>query len=154
VGVSRGRCCRYVELKAPARARPGQIQGERQDAVGEIPRSAQPDLYHGNQWALYRAASGRAIDSTVGDVTTDGAKASAKPTRGGVRVAAGFPAVATTARHARALAETLAPLCRLLRAEVGHRAELRIQLAALAVDWRHYLFPTPMMPVADAYARP
>ncbi|MCU0809413.1 MAG: hypothetical protein MUC53_16465 [Candidatus Contendobacter sp.] len=55
----------------------------------------------------------------------------------------------------RALAETLAPLCRLLRAEVLAAVQNpESSLAALAVDWRHYLFPdADDAQFADAYAQ-
>ncbi len=55
----------------------------------------------------------------------------------------------------RALAETLAPLCRLLRAEVLAAVQNPDSgLAALAVDWRHYLFPdADDAQFADAYAQ-
>ncbi|MFO7640497.1 MAG: type ISP restriction/modification enzyme, partial [Candidatus Competibacteraceae bacterium] len=149
----------YVELKAPGKgADPTKFKGADR-AQWEKFRDLPNILYtDGNQWALYRGGErvGR-LARLMGDATADGAKAV-----GASDAAAVFELLRdfllwhpTAPATPRGLAETLAPLCRLLRAEVLNALrDPASNLAALAVDWRHYLFPeADDAQFADAYAQ-
>lgn len=149
----------YVELKAPGKgADPAKFRANDKtqwEKFRDLPNLLYTD---GNQWALYRGGErvGRLIRLS-GDVTADGADAvSAADAAAVFELLRDFLFWQPTAPATpRALAETLAPLCRLLRAEV--LAAVRnpeSSLAALAVDWRHYLFPdADDAQFADAYAQ-
>ena len=149
----------YVELKAPGKgADPAKFKANDKtqwEKFRDLPNLIYTD---GNQWALYRGGErvGRLIRLS-GDVIADGAKAVSETDAAAVfELLRDFLLWQPTAPATpRALAETLAPLCRLLRAEV--LAAVRnpeSNLAALAVDWRHYLFPdADDAQFADAYAQ-
>ncbi len=149
----------YLELKAPGKgADPAKFKAA-DKAQWEKFRDL-PNLFYtdGNQWALYR--NGERIGRLVrlsGDVTADGKEAVSETDAAAVfALLRDFllwqPSAPATPRD---LAETLAPLCRLLRAEVlAALQDPASNLAALAVDWRHYLFPdADDAQFADAYAQ-
>ncbi len=149
----------YVELKAPGKGA-DPVKFKAQDRAQWEKFRDLPNLIYtdGNQWALYRNGErvGRLI-RLAGEVTTEGAKAFSE-----AEAAAIFTLLRdflfwqpTAPATPRALAETLAPLCRLLRAEVLEAVQKPDSgLAALAVDWRHYLFPdADDAQFADAYAQ-
>ncbi len=149
----------YVELKAPGKgADPTKFRANDKtqwEKFRDLPNLLYTD---GNQWALYRGGErvGRLIRLS-GDVTTDGAKAVSETDAAAVfELLRDFLLWQPTAPATpRALAEMLAPLCRLLRAEVLAAVQnSESNLAALAVDWRHYLFPdADDAQFADAYAQ-
>ncbi|MDQ5910440.1 MAG: methyltransferase, partial [Pseudomonadota bacterium] len=149
----------YVDLKAPGKGS-DPAKFKTQDKVQWEKFRDLPNLIYtdGNQWALYRGGErvGRLVRLS-GDVTTEGVKAVTE-----ADAAAVFALLRdflfwqpTAPATPRALAETLAPLCRLLRTEVLAAVQNPASgLAALAVDWRHYLFPdADDAQFADAYAQ-
>lgn len=149
----------YVELKAPGKgADPAKFKANDRtqwEKFRDLPNLLYTD---GNQWALYR--SGERVGRLVrlsGDVATDGTAAVEDRDAAAVfELLRDFLLWQPTAPATpRALAETLAPLCRLLRAEVLAAVQNpESSLAALAVDWRHYLFPdADDAQFADAYAQ-
>jgi hypothetical protein len=112
----------YVELKAPGKgADPAQFKAQDRaqwEKFRDLPNLIYTD---GCQWALYRNGErvGRLIRLS-GDVTTEGAQAFNDADAAAVwALLRDFLFWQPTAPATpRALAETLAPLCRLLRAEV------------------------------------
>ncbi|MBZ4194739.1 MAG: DNA methyltransferase [Candidatus Contendobacter sp.] len=149
----------YVELKAPGKgADPAKFKTQDRaqwEKFRDLPNLLYTD---GNQWALYRGGErvGRLVRLS-GDVTSDGAKAVSETDATAVfALLRDFLFWQPTAPATpRALAETLAPLCRLLRTEVLAAVQNpESGLTALAVDWRHYLFPdADDAQFADAYAQ-
>ncbi len=149
----------YVELKAPGKgADPTRFKAQDRaqwEKFRDLPNLLYTD---GNQWALYRGGErvGRLV-RLAGDVTMDGAAAVEEHDAAAVfDLLRDFLLWQPTAPATpRALAETLAPLCRLLRAEVLAAVQNpESSLAALAVDWRNYLFPdADDAQFADAYAQ-
>ncbi|MET0621718.1 MAG: type ISP restriction/modification enzyme [Pyrinomonadaceae bacterium] len=160
IGVAvRGLLSGFVELKAPGKgARTNRFRGADKKQWEKF--KALPNLLYtdGNEWALYR--SGEPTSEVVrfaGDVTVEGAAA--------------FDEEATARLHGvlldflnwqpiapnspRALAQTLAPLCRLLREDVlAATNNSESNLAQLAGEWRVYLFPdADDAQFADAYAQ-
>lgn len=149
----------YVELKAPGKgAAPSRLKGADKvqwDKFQNLPNLLYTD---GNEWALYR--SGKLVGKLVrfsGDVTSDGAKAiDSDDVEAALKIVRDFlhwePQAPATPR---ALAELLAPICRLLREEVATALQNPASsLSALAVDWRKYLFPdADDRQFADAYAQ-
>ena len=150
----------HIELKAPGKgADPKKLKEAQNKAQWEKFKDLPNLLYtDANEWALYRV--GERVGKLVrlsGDVASDGAAAITAADAGALRelfreflrwepVAPSSP---------KALAELLAPLCRLLRNDVETSlANPASSLAALAVDWRHYLFPdADDAQFADAYAQ-
>lgn len=149
----------HVELKAPGKgANPEKLKGgdrEQWERFKNLPNLIYTD---GNEWALYR--SGQLEGKTVrlaGDITAHGpaaigpadAEAILTLMQDFLRWEPIVPASPT------ALAKMLAPLCRLLRADVLtalHNRESNLSL--LAADWRKYLFPdADDFQFADAYAQ-
>jgi hypothetical protein len=150
----------YIELKAPGKgADPRKFKSSSDKAQWEKFQDL-PNLVYtdGNEWALYR--SGERVGKLVrlsGDVIEDGAKAVDE--RDVQEIGALFkeflgwePVAPTTPR---ALANMLAPVCRLLRADVLEALQNPAStLSSLAEDWRRYLFPEADDPqFADAYAQ-
>nr|MDQ2694711.1 N-6 DNA methylase [Pseudomonadota bacterium] len=149
----------YIELKAPGKgADPARFKGA-DKAQWEKFRNLPNLLYtDGNDWSLYR--DGERVGKRVrlaGDVTADGRNAAnAEDADALLELLRNFlywhPVAPATPR---ALAELLAPLCRLLRADVFEAVnKLGSNMDSLAVDWRRYLFPEgDNWQFADAYAQ-
>ena len=149
----------YVELKAPGKgADPTKLKGADKvqwEKFKELPNLIYTD---GNAWALYR--NGERVGKIVhlsGDATADGlAAAVAGDDAALLDLLRSFffwePIVPT---NPRALAEMLAPICRLLRWEVRDALkDSDSSLSSLATDWRKYLFPdADDQQFADAYAQ-
>ena len=149
----------HIELKAPGKgARTGKLKGG--DAKQWKKFSNHPNIVYsdGNEWALYR--SGALVGKVVklaGDATAAGAEAvSAANARDLELLLRDFtswaPIVPTSPRR---LAETLAPLCRLLRDDAYAAVQLQDSaMHLLADEWRHYLFAdADDRQFADAYAQ-
>jgi hypothetical protein len=160
MGVARkGLLVGYIELKAPGKgADPTRLKGA--DKTQWCRFKDLPNLIYtdGNDWALYRG--GERIGKMVrlsGDVTSGGASAIAagddEALLGLLRDFFNWEPIVPNSP--RALAELLAPLCRLLRIEVADALQNPTSnLSSLAVDWREYLFPdADDVQFADAYAQ-
>jgi hypothetical protein len=149
----------HVELKAPGKgADPNKFRGndrEQWERFKNLPNLIYTD---GNDWALYR--SGELVGKTVrlsGDVTAAGQAAIAPADAEAIlALMQDFlcwePIVPPSPS---ALAKMLAPLCRLLRADVLTALQNpESNLSNLAADWRKYLFPdADDFQFADAYAQ-
>lgn len=148
----------YVEIKAPGRgARADRFVGREREQWQKF--QALPNLIYtdGSEWSLYRNGVLQQRVTLSGDVHVDGATAYGGDGR--ARLAGllrdfllWMPLVPSSPR---ALAEMLAPLCRLLRQDVldavGREGSAIHQLAA---EWRGILFPDADDPqFADAYAQ-
>ncbi len=160
MGVTmRGLLAGYVELKAPGKgADPRKFKGpdkEQWEKFQNLPNLIYTD---GNEWALYRGGerSGRLVRCS-GDVTADGAPAiDPDDVQALVALFKDFLAWEPVAPATpRALANMLAPICRLLRLEALKALEdPASNLSSLAADWRRYLFPeADDAQFADAYAQ-
>lgn len=149
----------HVELKAPGKgADTGKLKGtdkEQWERFKDLPNLLYCD---GNEWALYRG--GERIGKLVrisGDVTADGKNAAedadAETLLNLLRDFFSWEPITPTTPHA--LAEMIAPLCRLLRSDVILALEdPSSNLNLLANEWRKYLFPDADNPqFADAYAQ-
>ena len=160
MGVARdGLLTGYIELKAPGKgADPAKLKGA--DKAQWAKFKELPNLIYtdGNAWALYR--TGERIGPIVhlsGDATTDGAAAVVAGDEAQlIELLRNFffwePIVPV---NPRALAEMLAPICRLLKVEVTEALkDAHSSLSSLAIDWRRYLFPdADDQQFADAYAQ-
>jgi len=149
----------HLELKAPGKgARPDRFKGG--DAAQWRKFQALPNLIYsdGSEWSLYR--TGERQGETVhfsGDVTADGEGAfteeQAQQLRELLRDFLLWQPI--TPSSPRALAELLAPLCRLVRDDV--MAALQnpdSNISMLAAEWRQALFPdADDAQFADAYAQ-
>lgn len=149
----------YIELKAPGKGANTQNFKSNDKSQWEKFRYL-PNLIYtdGNEWAIYR--NGERIGKIVrfsGDITKDGNSAiGPEDITELINLLRDFllwePVTPSTPR---ALAETLAPLCRLLRTEVlGALENPDSNLSALADDWRRYFFTdADNNQFADAYAQ-
>jgi len=149
----------HIELKAPGKgADPNKLKGadkQQWEKFKNLPNLIYTD---GNDWTLYR--TGEKVGRTVklsGDITADGANAVAAPNATALlTILRDFlqwqPIVPSTPK---ALAEMLAPICRLLRTDVLTALEdAESNLSTLAQDWRDSLFPdADNKQFADAYAQ-
>ncbi len=159
IGVSvDGLLAGHVELKAPGKgANPDRYTGA--DKAQWEKFKSLPNLIYtdGSEWSLYRSGQLKARVRLSGDVTTDGAKAfdAADAEKLATLFFPFFAWEPIVPTNPKALAELLAPLCRLLRREV--EVALRdphSALAQLASEWRAYLFPdADDAQFADAYAQ-
>lgn len=160
VGVlTHGLLAGHIELKAPGTgsntARFRGTNRKQWKRFSDLPNLIYTD---GNEWALYRdgARVGRIV-RLVGDVTADGAEAvseaNARSLLDMLREFLGWEPIVP--RSPRALAEMLAPICRLLRQDVLDALDDEdSSLSSLAEDWRRYLFPdADDAQFADAYAQ-
>jgi hypothetical protein len=154
-----GTVCGHIELKAPGKgARVNKFKGA--DAKQWKKFRDHPNLIYadGNEWALYR--SGNRVGKIVklsGDVTSDGAAAVTEANATALETllrdfASWEPIVPTSPKR---LADTLAPLCRLLRDAALAAVQMeRSAMHMLAEEWRHYLFAdADEQQFADAYAQ-
>ena len=149
----------HIELKAPGKgADPKKFKGP--DKVQWEKFRDLPNLLYtdGNEWALYR--NGEHVGKLLrlsGDVSSDGedavTEADAEALQELFRDFFRWEPVVPSSP--KALAELLAPLCRLLRGNVQEALQVPDSaLATLAVDWRIYLFPdADDQQFADAYAQ-
>jgi hypothetical protein len=148
----------HIELKAPGKgARAERFTGA--DRVQWEKFQSLPNLIYtdGSEWSLYRTGALSQRVRLPGDVTADGAGAvdadsAAKLSTMLLDFLSWQPIVPNSPR---ALAEVLAPLCRLLRHDVlGAMRQSGSALSQLAAEWRSYLFPEADDPqFADAYAQ-
>lgn len=160
VGVAvRSLLAGHIELKAPGRgADPNRLRGadkQQWEKFKNLPNLIYTD---GNDWTLYR--TGEKVGRTVkfsGEITSDGANAvTAQNADALLTLLRDFlqwqPIVPSTPK---ALAEMLAPICRLLRTDVLAALEdAESNLSTLAQDWRDSLFPdADNKQFADAYAQ-
>jgi len=160
IGVARkGLLAGYIELKAPGKgADPTRLKGADKaqwNKFKDLPNLIYTDS---NEWTLYR--SGERVGRIVrlsGDIISDGASAIAvgddAALLGLLRDFFNWNPIVPSSP--RALAELLAPLCRLLQTEVTDALKNPASnLSSLAVDWRKYLFPdADDGQFADAYAQ-
>ena len=155
----------YVELKAPGTgADAARFRGRDREQFKRF--AAVPNLLYtdGNEWALYRGGerAGRLV-RLAGDVAGDGRKAvggeDARALEPLLRDFLGWEPVLPLDRMGRidpkGFAQVLAPLCRMLRGDVGDAlADPGSPLVQLARDWRQLLFPEATDgQFADAYAQ-
>lgn len=149
----------YIELKAPGKgANTKNLKGrdkQQWEKFKDLPNLIYTD---GNEWALYRNGerTGKIIRFS-GDVTTDDREAfETDETEDLFILLREFlnwePQVPSSPR---ALAEMIAPICRLLREDVMEALQNEdSNLSMLAGDWREYLFPdADDKQFADAYAQ-
>jgi len=149
----------HVELKAPGKgARPSKYKGA--DARQWKKFRNHPNLIYtdGNEWALFRTGERQGkLVQVAGDLTADGGSVvspdNARDLEALLRDFTGWEPIVPTSP--RALAETLAPLCRLLRDDALAAVEqAESAMHALADDWRHFLFAdADNKQFADAYAQ-
>jgi hypothetical protein len=160
IGIAvRGLLCGFVELKAPGKgARTNRFRGADRKQWEKF--KALPNLLYtdSNEWALYR--SGDLVSEVVrfsGDVTEVGVDAIDDEAASRLHTLLldflNWQPIAPNTP--RALAQTLAPLCRLLREDVlAASSNPESNLAQLAGEWRVYLFPdADDAQFADAYAQ-
>ncbi|MHB8833481.1 MAG: N-6 DNA methylase, partial [Desulfobacteria bacterium] len=149
----------HIELKAPGKgADPKKFKGQ-DKAQWEKFRDLPNLLYtDGNEWALFR--NGERVGKLLrlsGDVATDGEDAATEADAEALQELFRdfFRWEPVVPSSPKALAELLAPLCRLLRGNVQEALQVPgSALATLAVDWRIYLFPdADDRQFADAYAQ-
>ncbi len=155
----------YVELKAPGVGALGRrFKGHNKRQFKRF--SAIPNILYtdGNEWALYR--SGTLVGTVArlpGDVAVAGADAAdgetAKTLEKLLRDFLSWKPILPTNREGKidlgAFAAILAPLCRLLREDVGDALQDQSSpINELAKDWRQLLFPEATdRQFADAYAQ-
>ena len=155
----------YAELKAPgAGADARRFRGRDRAQFKRF--SAIPNLLYsdGSQWALYR--NGQRVGGVVrlsGDAAKDGVAAVGKDEAGAIegllRDFLAWAPILPLDRRGRvdlkAFAELIAPLCRMLRADVAEAlGNPESPMRALAGDWRELLFPEATDgEFADAYAQ-
>jgi len=149
----------YVELKEPGKgANPDRYKGHDRKQWQRF--QAVPNIIYcdGNEWGLYR--DGKRVGRSVrlsGDITEEGKCAVKRKDFDAIKALlmnflSWEPSVA---KDAKALAELLAPLCRMLRQEVNDALkDDDSALARTAGDWRELLFPEADDDrFADAYAQ-
>ncbi|HYN74412.1 MAG TPA: N-6 DNA methylase, partial [Candidatus Methanoperedens sp.] len=149
----------HIELKAPGKgADPKKFKGPDKtqwEKFRDLPNLLYTD---GNEWALYRGGErvGKLLRLS-GDVAGDGEDAVTEVDSEALQELFHdfFRWEPVVPSSPKALAELLAPLCRLLRGNVQEALQVPDSaLAALAVDWRTYLFPgADDHQFADAYAQ-
>jgi hypothetical protein len=155
----------YVELKAPGTgANPKRYAGHNRDQWKRF--QSLPNLIYcdGNEWALYRGGErvGRLVRMS-GDILADGKKAVVENDalalenllRDFFTWEPTIPVDRKGKIDLKAFAQLLAPLCRMLRAEVTDAlGDNTSPLVKLAADWRQLLFPDASdEKFADAYAQ-
>ncbi len=156
-----GLLCGHVELKKPGLgANAPKFKGRNKaqwQKFKDLPNLIYTD---GNEWALYRNGKEwkkRGIVRLDGDVTADGRQAvSSRNSDDLLPLIQDFLRWNPVVPHTpRALAEMLAPLCRLLRADVETLMDdTESGFSMLADEWRRYFFPdADSKQFSDAYAQ-
>jgi hypothetical protein len=151
----------YIELKPPGKgANPDKFRDAHDKKQWSKFKSLPNLLYtDGQEWALYRNGIRQGpICRMTGDVTTDGLAATTAANADKLFLLlrdflSWNPIVPS---QPRALAEMLAPLCRLLRDDVTEvlLADPHSPLNSLYEDWKKYFFPdADFKQFADAYAQ-
>ena len=160
--LSGGLLTGHVELKAPGKGANPKRFTDAHDRQQWIKFQNLPNLLYtdGQEWALFRTGerAGEAVRLSGGDVTQAGpAAATAADAAALDRLLRDFlgwqPYVPT---QPRALAQVVAPLCRLLRDDVAAAltADAGSALGALHEEWQLYFFPeADAAQFADAYAQ-
>jgi hypothetical protein len=160
IGVAvRALLCGYVELKAPGKgARTSRFRGA--DKTQWHKFSALPNIVYtdGSEWALYRWGEQVGEGARfAGDLTIEGTSAldSAEAEKLHKILFDFLSWQPIAPGSALALAEVLAPVCRMLRGEVlSAVSNPDSNLTQLAREWRQYLFPdADNAQFADAYAQ-
>jgi hypothetical protein len=159
IGVEvRGLLTGHVELKAPGKgARPERFRGA--DREQWLKFASLPNLVYtdGNEWTLQRTGQEVKRVRLSGDVRADGVSSitdrDASALADLLTVFLSWQPIVPS--NPKALAETLAPLCRLLRHDVlAALGDPDSALSQLAGEWRVYLFPdADDDQFADAYAQ-
>lgn len=160
IGVEvNGLLCGYIELKAPGKgAKVSRLRGA--DKVQWEKFKAIPNIIYtdGSEWGLYRSSElVSPIIKFKGDVTVDGRDALRDEQTAELHTLLldflNWRPIPPSSPQA--LANVLAPLCRLLRQDVLSAVQSSTSnLAQLANEWRTYLFPdADDAKFADAYAQ-
>ncbi|MCA9997811.1 MAG: N-6 DNA methylase, partial [Anaerolineales bacterium] len=154
-----GLLCGHIELKRPSKgANPAKFSGrdkEQWQKFQDLPNLIYTDA---NEWALYRNGQRQGkLVRLSGDTTSEGKDAvSASDAANLFPLIQDFLNWQPIVPHSpRALAEMLAPLCRLLRADViAMLNDTTTGFTLLADEWRKYFFPdADDHQFADAYAQ-
>jgi len=147
----------FIELKAPGKGADPRRFADAHDKAQWQKLQALPNLVYtdGNAFSLWR--DGELVRSIVrlsGDVTDAGSRLEAPEALVGL-VGDFLRWSPVPPRSPKALAQTAARLCRLLRDEVSEQLAIDSPvLTSLAVDWRHLLFPEATdAQFADSYAQ-
>lgn len=151
-----GLLCGYVELKAPE-VNIRSLKGRDKEQFKKF--SSIPNLLYtnGSDWILYRDGEKASAVRLSGNVVEEGTDAvdekDAEKLSAMLRDFLTWHPIAP--KSPKALAETLAPLCHLLREDVTQALEEPDSaISYLARDWRQYLFPeADDAQFADAYAQ-
>ena len=154
----RGALSGHIELKAPGRgANPNRFRGH--DGRQWSNFKNLPNLIYtdGAEWTLFHTGQRVARVRLSGDPATDGPDAATVGDAGQVAdlLQTFFSWQPITPATAQQLAETLAPLARLLRGEVEAALDDESSaISQLRVDWQSALFANADLPqFADAYAQ-
>ncbi|MDH6074723.1 N-6 DNA methylase [Chrysosporum ovalisporum CS-1034] len=149
----------HIELKAPGKgADTSKLKGDDKQQWEKFKNIPNVIYTDGNNWGLYRTGEkvGKIIKFS-GNITCKGASAISSQNANDLLILLQdffnwHPIVPSTPK---ALAEMLAPICRLLRKDVLNALENpESNLSQVAKDWRHYLFPdADNQQFADAYAQ-
>jgi hypothetical protein len=147
----------FVELKAPGKGGDPRKFKDAHDKLQWEKLHSLPNLIYtdGNAFSLWQ--NGELVESVIkmdGDVETSGSELKAPASL--LRIFTTFLSWAPIPpSNAKALAETTARLCRLLRDEVAEQLERKSEvLTGLAEDWRRWLFPEANdVRFADGYAQ-
>jgi len=149
----------HIELKAPNKSiDPNKFKGNDKQQWEKFKNLPNLVYTNGSNWILYRTGErvGKAIKFS-GDVSSDGAEAiTSQNAEALLSMFRDFLSwEPTVPSNPKALAEILAPICRLLRTDVLTALEdPNSNLSTLAQDWRIYFFPdADDKQFADAYAQ-
>jgi hypothetical protein len=149
----------HIELKAPEKSiEPSKFKGNDKQQWEKFKNLPNLIYTNGSSWILYRTGErvGKAVKFS-GDISSDGADAITSQNADALlSMLRDFLSwEPTVPSNPKALAEILAPICRLLRTDVLTALEdPKSNLSTLAQDWRIYFFPdADDKQFADAYAQ-
>ncbi|MCX5965751.1 MAG: N-6 DNA methylase [Cyanobacteria bacterium] len=149
----------HIELKAPEKSiEPSKFKGNDKQQWEKFKNLPNLIYTNGSSWILYRTGErvGKAVKFS-GDVSSDGAEAITSQNADALlSMFRDFLSwEPTVPSNPKALAQILAPICRLLRTDVLTALEdPKSNLTTLAQDWRIYFFPdADDKQFADAYAQ-